>query len=75
MQLSHLNYDSRDKHFLSAIRVEVHSSHRTIFLKELSFACSAAARRDVSSWLGSRMSWTHKLQGKTWRQGHWEASH
>jgi hypothetical protein len=63
MHLSHLNYIRlRDKHFLSAIRMEARISHRTIFMKEFSFARLAAARKDVSSRPGSKVSQTLKLQ-------------
>lgn len=68
MQLSYLNYIRlRDKHFLSVIRMEAHISHRTIFLKEFSFAHLAAPRKNMCSSLGSKVSQTPKLQGKDWK--------
>lgn len=76
MQPSHLNYIRlRNKHILSVLRVEAHNSHRTIFMKELSFAHLAAARRNVSSWLGSKVTQTPKLKGKIWKQGPWKAGY
>lgn len=64
MQLSLLNYiRPKDKHFLSAISMEVHNNHRTIF-KKFSFAHLAATRRDVSSPQGAKVSWTPKIKGK-----------
>lgn len=66
MQPSHLNYIKlREKHSLSVIGVEAHNSHRTIFLKEFSFAHLAAAGRDVSSQLASTVSEIPKLREKT----------
>ena len=52
------------------MRVEVHNSHGTFFLKAFSFVCLAAARKPVNSWLGSDESQTCKLKGKTWSHDH-----
>lgn len=75
MQLSHLNYTRLgDKYFLSEVRVDAHNSHRTIFIKELSFThtlSSCYEKREQS--LGSKVSWTPKCKGKIWNQGHWES--
>ena len=71
MQLSHLNYiRPKDKYFLSEISMEVHNNYRTIFNK-FSFVHLAAIRRDVNNLWGTKASWTPKIKGKIWRQGHW----